>query len=595
MLLLSWNLGALPSFLPPSRSSGDGMRATKLAYLADAVSGFAERPAWADEERSRLSVLGYELVDVTAVDATLTGFSEALRGVDGVYVAGGNTFALLAALRSSGTDVVLRDRVQGGLPYIGLSAGAVLAGPSVEPITPMDDPTEAPPLRDLRGLGLVDAVPIPHADGQLAHIPESTIIEIVADYHDQHELLLLGDDEAATLVDDLLVRVASPRIRPAEPAAPSPFSLGSSGSTSAGDGVAAEPAPTQAARPQIDTAPLRGPVSGAEQRAFRAAYPNARRGGTAFRRALLVVGAVVVPLGMLAMAYGMAQEVADANADMVGELIAMGAIVGLFVVGGAVLTWAAARLRSRVRPLRELVRLWRFALANGMQFLPGSLPTSGLGPIAERGRLVVSDAMQTTAGHPVLFGNFHVTAQDTGRRLSAYGGLAASRAGTRLPHLRLESRRSRRILAQTATRRDQRLSLEGDFDTHFDLYCPVGYERDALYLLTPDVMALLMDHAADYDVELVDDWVYLTTPRDVVTLDADRWTSVTAAMGAVLAKIGQWERWRDDRVPENRLADPGSVADGGRRLRVSVGGGALVAFFLVCLFGAATALANVIR
>ena len=36
----------------------------------------------------------------------------------------------------------------------------------------------------------------------------------------------------------------------------------------------------------------------------------------------------------------------------------------------------------------------------------------------------------------------------------------------------------------------QRLSLEGDFDQHFALHSPRGYERDALYIFTPDLMAL---------------------------------------------------------------------------------------------------------
>lgn len=55
----------------------------------------------------------------------------------------------------------------------------------------------------------------------------------------------------------------------------------------------------------------------------------------------------------------------------------------------------------------------------------------------------------------------------------------------------------------------QRLSLEGDFDDHFALYCPRGYERDALYIFTPDLMALLIDETGDFDVEIVDDWFFV--------------------------------------------------------------------------------------
>ena len=45
------------------------------------------------------------------------------------------------------------------------------------------------------------------------------------------------------------------------------------------------------------------------------------------------------------------------------------------------------------------------------------------------------------------------------------------------------------------------LSLEGDFDARFALYVPEGYERDALYVLTPDVMSAMVDEAGDFFIE----------------------------------------------------------------------------------------------
>ena len=46
-------------------------------------------------------------------------------------------------------------------------------------------------------------------------------------------------------------------------------------------------------------------------------------------------------------------------------------------------------------------------------------------------------------------------------------------------------------------------TLEGDFDRHFTLYAPDGYGRDALYLLTPDLMSRLIDSARAFDVSLL--------------------------------------------------------------------------------------------
>ena len=49
-------------------------------------------------------------------------------------------------------------------------------------------------------------------------------------------------------------------------------------------------------------------------------------------------------------------------------------------------------------------------------------------------------------------------------------------------------------------RRDQVLSLEGDFNRYFTLYCPRQYERDALYVFTSDLISLLNDEADPFDV-----------------------------------------------------------------------------------------------
>lgn len=49
----------------------------------------------------------------------------------------------------------------------------------------------------------------------------------------------------------------------------------------------------------------------------------------------------------------------------------------------------------------------------------------------------------------------------------------------------------------------QKLSLEGNFDDYFTLYAPANYERDALYFLTPELMALLVDKGSDFDFEII--------------------------------------------------------------------------------------------
>src|SRR5690348_7586070 len=55
----------------------------------------------------------------------------AVRAAEALAVSGGNTFRLLQLVQSQGLLQPLRERVQGGVPYIGWSAGSNLACPTI--------------------------------------------------------------------------------------------------------------------------------------------------------------------------------------------------------------------------------------------------------------------------------------------------------------------------------------------------------------------------------------------------------------------------------------------------------------------------------
>ena len=104
---------------------------------------------------------------------------------------------------------MLIKKVRAGLPYIGLSAGAVIAGASIEPVSTMDDPASAPGLTDYRGLGFVDTSIIPHADGRIELFPSDLIAETVRIYSPRFDLTLLHDDQALLVNEDETVLVES--------------------------------------------------------------------------------------------------------------------------------------------------------------------------------------------------------------------------------------------------------------------------------------------------------------------------------------------------------------------------------------------------
>jgi dipeptidase E len=98
--------------------------------------------------------MGYELVSLhTATDKQST-----LREADAIVVGGGNTFALLSRMYKENILTAVREKVLNGTPYVGWSAGANLACPTL--MTTNDMPVVQPP--SFESLNLVPFQINPH-------------------------------------------------------------------------------------------------------------------------------------------------------------------------------------------------------------------------------------------------------------------------------------------------------------------------------------------------------------------------------------------------------------------------------------------------
>lgn len=118
-----------------------------------------------------------------------------LAGCDGVFVGGGNTFRLTAALYRTGLLAAIRSAVADGLPYLGSSAGTVVACPSIR--TTNDMPIVAPP--SFEALGLVGFQINPHyLNGKLAatHMGETRETRLT-EYTEENSVPALGVPEGS--------------------------------------------------------------------------------------------------------------------------------------------------------------------------------------------------------------------------------------------------------------------------------------------------------------------------------------------------------------------------------------------------------------
>ncbi len=187
LLLLSRWLTPVPGFLAPLVGAG-----ARIGYVPTASSIYPDQ-TWLDLDRATLEAQGFEVVDVDPELVSTATFTRALGEIDAIFVAGGNVFHLLGALRQTGADRPLVHAVRHGLPYIGASAGAAVTGPDIAPLHLLDDPSEAAPLESTAGLGLIDVTIIPHAEGTVGGRER---IDRTLEQYPDHPLQLLRDDEA---------------------------------------------------------------------------------------------------------------------------------------------------------------------------------------------------------------------------------------------------------------------------------------------------------------------------------------------------------------------------------------------------------------
>lgn len=368
------------------------------------------------------------------------------------------------------------------------------------------------------------------------------------------------------------------------------------------------PSPASAAHP-FDARPLTDPVDPGAV----AAYAREVRAMEAQRETPLSRVIVYVIIGILAV------SMLTTLATVAGAMISTGfagapwvLLIALLVVAAIVVGIIAYRRRKKVRRYR----LHAFARANAMEYLPSLTDPRLPGMIFNDGHSRRTDDIMR-GQHPrfVEFGNYQYTTGSGKNSTTHHWGYVAIRLDVPLPNIVLDAQSNNGLFGTNLPARfakHQRLSLEGDFDKYFALYCPAGYERDALYLFTPDIMVRFMDRAAQFDVEIVDDWLFLyINDTPVTTLEPARWARLFETVGAVIQKFDQWARWRDERLrteaqpaafaaapgapvghagaptgPAVLLPPPAGVAPAGRRLKRSRSwitwfGIAVVLFFIL--------------
>lgn len=186
ILLISSGLEAIKDFV------GRPPETLRMVFIPTA--GNPDKDVWwIDKDRDVLTRMGFLYTELDLASTPTERLTESLNDVDLIYIAGGYTYYLLEQIRNTGFDTVLAKFMERGGLYVGASAGALIAGPDIEPCSSLDDPKYGPSLTSTKGIGLIDIVPMPHYDVSERN---SVIDTIIAQYKDAYTVVPITDDEA---------------------------------------------------------------------------------------------------------------------------------------------------------------------------------------------------------------------------------------------------------------------------------------------------------------------------------------------------------------------------------------------------------------
>lgn len=322
---------------------------------------------------------------------------------------------------------------------------------------------------------------------------------------------------------------------------------------------------TQQASPpkSIDFNSLSQPVTVADKRAYDLHLTSTR---VPTKPVLLIMPKVFKSLWIIATALVLLQIARGAHAENTIVLLMLLVGIGVF--------WALTIWHGRIAKERQ-AGLWRFARENNLIYSSSDMARGEQGILFSQTRgSSWTDIIAEPSGAYEIGKYAYVTG--SGKHQTTHNWVYARvRLDRALPHMVLDAEVNNFFTFSNLPmtfKKDQTLSLEGNFNEIFTLYAPKTYERDALYIFTPDLMALLLDEVAEFDAEIIDNQLYFYAKRK--TYEQPEYMQ---RMFIIIEKIGQKmahrvKNYEDERAEAqvNNDATVGTIAPAGRRLKQGV-------------------------
>jgi dipeptidase E len=187
LILLSNKNEIIRKYLPSGKKVGFVPTASEL-----------DNDRWyMEKDRKKLIELGYNVIDIEVTYETTEKIKEKINNSDALFIAGGNSFYLLQQLKSKNIVEVINDFVNSNKLYMGASAGAVIACPTIEVVKELDEPKEAPFLESYTALNLVDFYILPHYNNEKFNLKA----DLIEKKYSNFDFIKLTDNQAIIVSD----------------------------------------------------------------------------------------------------------------------------------------------------------------------------------------------------------------------------------------------------------------------------------------------------------------------------------------------------------------------------------------------------------
>lgn len=167
----------------------------KIAHVITA-SKVEDDISYLERENRAMKKLGFDVKNIDIEGKNEKELRNLLKDADVIYVQGGNPFYLLKHVKESGFDRIVKDFIEKGVIYIGVSAGSYIICPTIEMARWKHPDRDTFELTDLSGLNLVPFLLFVHFKPEFAetlrrHISNSKYVVKILD---DNQAILVQDE-----------------------------------------------------------------------------------------------------------------------------------------------------------------------------------------------------------------------------------------------------------------------------------------------------------------------------------------------------------------------------------------------------------------